>query len=145
MKETMRRLSTGSSGGNNRRRRRPAAGHGRRGVERLTRVDLAKDECANYTHGLCMGGRSCEVLAGHGCAYFEAAVLPLHSAQLGAEGPQEALWDGTRRCAGCGVEFTPGSHRALWCPACRAAVHRAQTRARVARYRQRVIADGSPM
>lgn len=104
-----------------------------------TYAELAAAECANFVHGQCLSGNRCTVQVDGRCCYFEDAVLPLYP---DLPPPDSTVSCGASRgrarlCAGCGVEFMPGSQRAKWCPACRAAVRREQTRKRVARLRSR--------
>ena len=84
------------------------------GVRRLVK------QCCNYDHGECVAlddgaGCCCVQTISYSllCKWFRAAVLPLdpvlEASLLG--GP-------TKRCAGCGEAFVPGSNRAKYCPAC---------------------------
>lgn len=84
------------------------------GVRRLVR------QCCNYDHGECVAlddgaGCCCVQTISYSllCKWFRAAVLPLdpvlEASLLG--GP-------TKRCAGCGEAFVPGSNRAKYCQPC---------------------------
>ena len=78
-------------------------------------------ECCNYDGGNCIAlddGEECVCVQSISysllCRWFRAAVLPLDR-EL-----ETALFHrlDAKRCAVCGVLFTPGSNRAKYCPEC---------------------------
>lgn len=89
-------------------------------------------ECCNYDNGNCIAlddGETCVCVQSISysllCKWFRAAVLPLDAA-LYAEVMERG---NAKRCAGCGMLFTPPKHNSLYCPACAAKRTRKSKRA----------------
>ena len=90
-------------------------------AQRKRANSLIRRECCNYDGGNCIAlddGEECVCVQSISysllCRWFRAAVLPLDR-EL-----ETALFHrlDAKRCAVCGVLFTPGSNRAKYCPEC---------------------------
>jgi len=120
-------------------------------INQTTLVRFVKDECANYDkhYQECMSGKTCKVLNGERCGYFEKVVLgppdykyklpgydyaklfAQYAEQTGAESQRVKV----RRCA-CG---TPLRHRQRYCERCTKIRARAANRQRQKKHRLSIV------
>lgn len=114
---------------------------------------LAKEECANYDHGMCLlTDQRCHVINPNyptvhdgavDCDYFLECVLPadwdlndlVSYAIWYDEDEPEKQPDGMKRCEKCNQPFVPASNRQKYCHACSESVRRQQGYQRLQKFR----------